>query len=213
LDNRRSSVNSEEGIEWRQLLLTACADDMAKPTTAGIEELDLFKDLPLEDQLILLKEGIVGVGYLLCMLRIDIEKYTVIMTAVDRKLHLCFNIHSWKMQPWNKEAFHTWDTLIASIPQFLMKDALLINLLCLIFFFSDKTGLSSSQAILTEKIIYTELLDKYINARIKGGDWDTTSDFVWKVINGLLDGMMCANSMYVRLARQMEECLTMGGIR
>ena len=196
--------NAMKGTKWIEVLLYSCIGNIAKPVTAGIKMIHSFNSLPFEDQIILLKEGNIGVGVLLVVSSYDSTVDCVVSTAFDRALILYSSLDTWKAKPWTLEIFTATREAIQFIPSYLRKDPFVISLLCCIFFFQERAGLSGNVSINHERDKFMQLLDNYILAKIKYGHWNEDQSQVWNQVHRLLAYLLSVNDVYRRFTKSSE---------
>jgi hypothetical protein len=87
---RMSSAETSPECSTRQdsrskqiLMLNHGMENNAVAITAGVEEFTSYKKMPIEDQLILLKEGLVGAAYLFSPYLYDEQRNSFTLTAIE----------------------------------------------------------------------------------------------------------------------------------
>jgi len=134
------------------------------------EDMHFIQNLPIEDQIILFKE-------IICSSIIDLhtqdrETNTYCRTALGSHLFFQWNLHFFEgMDEYQRGFKNLFDNTL----DILRFDPFVITLLIIIFFLRDKPGLTQSQEIHDERVKYFQLLDIYVKAKIKSGQWQGIS--------------------------------------
>ena len=116
-------------------------DSFSRHITAGIEQVDVFKDLSLEDQLIVLKEGLVPVAYLGCLHGIIRQHNAFVFFALEDEISLCVHF-SGIDEELNHGMFEVYMEGYHTFYDFLRLDFFIVSVMCLLNVFSDYPGLS-----------------------------------------------------------------------
>ena len=188
----------------RRLILSCSIENYTKPITAGVEAFTTFQSLPLEDQLILLKEGIAEVGMVLSILEYNKASNTFVGTCVQGSLLICVHMDNLREVKTVSQCYQQHLRIYSEFFYFLQRDILLINLLAAIVFFKTREGLSCPEIIEKERLVYMEILEKYIEAKVKAGHWKASVEEVRYNIKNLMSQVKNVNSIYVEMANAIE---------
>ena len=153
---------------YKKLILSATMDNFAKHITAGIEQMDVFKNLSPEDQLIVLKEGLVPVAFLVVVHLIIRQHNAFVFSALEDKISFCVHLNGVD-EELNHGMFQLFSEGSNTIYEFLRLDFFVISHVCLLSVFSDYSGLSCNFE--KQRSLLTELLEKYVQAKVSGGHW------------------------------------------
>ena len=189
----------------RRLILSCSIENYTKPITAGVEAFTTFQSLPLEDQLILLKEGIAEVGLILSILEYNSVSNTFVGTCVQGNLLFCVHMDNLReAKTAAQESYQLHLRVYSEFFHFLQRDILLISLLAAIAFFKAREGLSCPEIIEKERLVYMKIVEKYIEAKVKVGQWKTSVEEVRDNIKNLMSQVENVNSIYVEMATAIE---------
>lgn len=188
----------------RRLILLSNTENYSKPITSGVEAFDAYQSLPLEDQLILLKDGVVEVGLVLTLLEYDSTSNTFIATCLDGHLLFCVHLDNFKEDATAEPLYQLLSKVYSEFFNFLHKDVFLIHLLAVIVFFRTREGLSSPEIIERERLLFMEILEKYIEAKVRSGHWKTSVEDICYNIHHLMKQVKTVNSVYTELATAIE---------
>ena len=193
----------DDSVLLKRLLLFASNDNWGKQITGGIESLELFRNLCFEDQLIILKESYFTVRALsFTHTFIKEENSFVLNSPLGEYLLLCFHINTRKAEC--NKMYDMYTTFLNEFYDFLRKDCIVITIMCILFVYDEYSGMTCDWLIKKERKLYTELLQKYIDAKIKSGQWSLNSfeiwDHIWRIKKQLLSWRpvydQCARSLY-----------------
>jgi len=134
------------------------------------EYMTFVQRLPIEDQIILIKEMLYS--DIIDLHTQDRETYAYSRTAVGNHLMFHWHLNSFEGTDEYKKVFKTLFDCTLDVLRF---DPFVITLLIIIYFFQVRPGLTCSEEIYEEQIKYVQLLDIYITAKIKSGLWTSTS--------------------------------------
>ena len=187
----------------KRILLFASNDHWGKQITRGIESLNLFRSLSFEDQLIILKESYFAVRTFSFTHTFFKESNSFILNSpLGEYLLLCFNINT-RRGKCNK-MYDLYTRFLNEFYDFLRQDCFVITILSILSVYEEYTGLTCDALLKRERIIYTELLHKYIDAKVKSNQWPMSSseiwDHIWKIKKLLLKWKsiydQCTRSLY-----------------
>ena len=196
------SGSSSEDIVTKQLLLSVNMENFTKAVSSGIELLDTFRSLPLEDQVILLKEGLFEAGSFLCAHVYSRENNSTAWTCFDNELLFLVHTNVVRLSSVIQDLVKVYDAFHHDFDDFIRKDAFVTNILCILCCFRERKGISCSEIIRRERELYFELLDKYFVAKISSGDWQTNLDVIWNQIHHLMSQVLNVKVAYERYARE-----------
>jgi hypothetical protein len=175
--------------------------------TAGIECLELFRSLPVIDQVILLKSGTVTTMLIFSIVLQDKQNYTEVFSAFDNNLLFAIDLNSMKNEPSIQEAYPLYMHLLHEMFDFLQEDALAISLITIIFFLQEHSGLTEGTRVTQERFMFVRLLEKYIEGKVNAGDWTFSVEEILSNIDSLTPLIPKLNECYVRYAAFVERRL------
>ena len=199
-------VAPDDSVRLKRLLLFASNDHGGKQITAGIESLNLFRNLCFEDQLIILKESYFTIRTLsFTHTFIKEEKSFVLNSPLGEYLLLCFHINPRKgtRKIECNKMYDMYTKFLDEFYDFLRKDCVVITILCILFVYDEYPGMTCDWLIKRESKLYTELLQKYIDAKIKSGQWSSTNHQIWDHIWRIKRQLLSWKSVYDQYARSL----------
>jgi hypothetical protein len=201
-------LNAVNGItEYKKIFLTVGMENVAKYVTAGVETFDFYRSLPLEDQIILTKEGVVGVSFLFLLLLYDKKQNCKIHTAFEDQLEIHASLDILREEPLAIPIADCFRIVSSSMYDFLQKDHFVIYLFVLLFFFQAHAGLSFPDVIYKERIMFFNILAKYIRGKIKAGEWKESYDDIWNNITSMKPHISSLNHHFTAMARAIEKAI------
>ena len=171
------------GNESKQLLLTVGMENYTKCISTAFEELPFYQSLPLEDQVILVKDGVMEVGLLILLHIYDRTENSFLRKVIDG--HLIHGIH-FDVIRGNKEIEKLYHEMLEEEFDSLRQDSFVVDLLSFLLFLTDRPGITEGALIIRERNYYAQLLDKYVEGQIRSGVWSEGYDRVWNNIKSLL---------------------------
>ena len=175
------------GNERKQLLLTVGMENYTKCISTAFGELPFYQSLPLEDQVILIKDGVMEVGLLILLQLYDRTENSFLRKVIDG--HLIHGIH-FDVIRGNKDIENLYHEMLSEEFDILRQDSFVVDLLSFLLFLTDRPGITEGAVIVKERNHYAQLLDKYVQGQIRSGVWNEDYDLVWNKIKLLLS-MVC----------------------
>ena len=160
--------------------------DYTKAISSSVELLDAFRSLPIEDQLILLKEGLFEASGFLVTHNFSREDNSIAWSCFDSDLLFMVHMNVFKFSSTIQGLYEVYSSFQDSFSEFLRFDSLVINILCILCIFKERSGVSSSDVIEKERKLYFDLLDKYFQAKLSSGNWKLDLSVIWNQIHYLL---------------------------
>lgn len=197
-----STFDEDEDERKQEILLTVSIDSFMKFITRACQSIDAFRSLPQMDQLLLIKDCVVEMGYLNIIHTYDRDWESIIWYSFNRSLLFCSTIDVFRTEPLTSgPLFSSFRELVADFSDFLRKDPIVVNILSLLLLFKEDTYQSCLSVIQRERKLYLELLEKYISGKVKSGDWkDVTTESVLKHIQGKLSHIRRMRVLYENLS-------------
>jgi hypothetical protein len=96
--------------------------------------------------------------------------------------------------------YNSYLSLIEDFLTVLRKDPFVMTILCMLCLFKERSGVVSREEIRRERTLFTELLDKYIDCRIKSRDWDVNKESIWNNIHRAMSHISSLKSLYENVA-------------
>ena len=167
--------------DWQQVIFSVSNDAKVTQMSAIIES--MLKNFMLEDQIIVLKEALLPGIFLLRMYVYSQEDHCFLLSAFGNEVYLAIQLPT-MLKINERETFDV--NFIQQFYPFLRQDFFVITILCVLFIFDERSGISSTDLFNRERTLFRHLLDKYITAMISSGKWSVTKELVWDNIEQLL---------------------------
>ena len=174
-------------LDTVELTLASSLDFLIKGVTAGIEALDVIKEIDLEDQLIVLKETLIPVCFMLFYHTFNQQEKSFVFPCLDDNLMFCVHEAVLMSHGFPSSLVGVFKRFLEETSDFLRQDFFVMCILCLLHVFDDTPGLSCGQVFHQQRHLYLELLEKYINANTESGRWTQSSAFVWNSVNKIME--------------------------
>jgi hypothetical protein len=165
-------VTHETTSTTRFLDISVGIEKLAMAINAGIEALQSYQELDSLDQLVLLKEGLSG-GYLLMLAHAyerESDSFVFCVFCQQVFCHLSRNVT--KVDSLTKHVENALSLFLDTFFDFLRKDAFLMMTLSIICVFQESTVAPFQQMIENRRQTCSQVLDKYIKAKINCGEWN-----------------------------------------
>ena len=176
---------SKDGLQ--HLVVSTSYECYTKYATDPIGALVSQLGLCLEDEIIILKEALYPVGFLLITHSFFEEYQSVLLSVLENKTFLALNITKWlKDDIEGQEMYDIYMTYARESFRFLREDFFVVIILCVFCIFEDRPGLSSTTLLAKERSFYCDLLDSYINAMILSGHWTVSRNLIWDNLNRMI---------------------------
>ena len=147
---------------------------------AAFESADpFFSSLSAIDQMILLKEGAPELGFIRSWLTYDKDTESMRKPCFNHRLVIGMKIKAFgSLYDSVRSLLHEdW------IDDRIRQDNLVMNLVFFLCFYQDRQGLFQKAAVLAERQIYCDILDKYIASKVNNVEWMGTKNQIWDMIN------------------------------
>ena len=172
---------SGEKVKYSCILDITVAENM-KTTSNAIESLQIFRELCLEDQIIVVKESLLLIDTLVFGHTYDEEVESFVYSALNGNLCMC--IGKERLQKKSKGGYgklleKSYASYLENFYEFLRKDFFVISILSVLIVFQDKSGISCSEVFEKERRYYFEILDAYIKAKVISNEWPLDRDMIW----------------------------------
>ena len=168
----------------KMVILSSMMDNLATACNAGIEAIKIFREIPIEDQVILLKEGTVTSAGIIWIYIYDKKYNSFMISAFEDQLFLGVHMNVLRVDPRAKFMEEALNKILHDFEDFLRKDFLVITLMNLMMFFEGSSGVSCEKVIQEEKLKFAKLLDLYILSKIQ--EWDVPYSRVWDNIYDII---------------------------
>ena len=212
--------------KFKTVTLHHSMENNTNAVTSAVESIDSYQQLDPLDQLILLREHLVGVVFLFTPYLYDKDSDSLIFSALQVPfLTLCkwsdyqtfislqdqiilgIQLNSLDDEGLSAEIVRVYSHLLNTFEEYLRQDAFVISLLCLIYFFQDIPGLFSNEEVRREQIGYVHLLDMYIKEKIKAKHWNHSYQKIWDSIYNTINiiNYVRNNKIYEQFIKQKEQ--------
>lgn len=142
-----------------------------------------------EDQDILRKESMVEVGGIQSAHTFDRQEGCFVHYALQNQVLVCAHVDQYKLNATYEVVHEPTVRLMADFHDFVRKDVLITSIVSVLFLFQERSGISCHDVVREERALYLMLLQKYISAKCKAGDWILPPDVVWDHIHEKMDHM------------------------
>lgn len=194
--------SSDNGLQ--EVLVTVSMEHFIKSVTSGVEMLETFQSLSVVDQIILLKEGMIGVIILISISMFDNKSNCEVYSAFQNQLLFGINIETLKEHPLTQPVFDAFRGIVITMYDFLQRDMFLIDLLCVVFFLQDHNGLNEPEKVLLDKSMFLDILEKYVRAKIKGKEWPLSYEDIIENLRSLGPLIRTMDECFMRFSSVME---------
>jgi len=169
-----NGLKSEEtkGIITKNVLITLDISQQINQLSNVFEDFDFMQVIPLEDQIILLKENIFSVDIVFNLHVHDQERNHKTRSALDR--HLVVGIQ-WKKFERTGQYPRLYQAILDNLFPVIRLDPFVMSLVMIILFLTDRPELTAVQEIRDERLKYIQLLDSYFKAKITSDQWASFS--------------------------------------
>jgi len=199
--------SSNQGMTWKRISLNVHVQKYSNVVFDGVNCLKTFLSVPLEDQLILLKECTLPLVHLLAMFMADKSVKSHILYALNGHLHVGIHFNHNRLDETTK-GMDTHDTLALEIfYDFLRIDGIAFNLICCHAFFRTFDGISCIEAIEKESKLYWDLLDKYVDSKIVAGHWSVDKDSIMSNVKQVIEESIKFGEAYLEYSIQLHKML------
>jgi len=199
LVNQTDETNDFKSLDVKKrLVLVMDINYKRKIAMKMFEDMIFVQRLPIEDQIILIKEMLYS--DIMDLHTQDRETYAYSRTAVGNHLMFHWHLNSFEGANEYKKVFkHLFDCTL----DVLRFDPFVTTLLIIIYFFQDRPGLTCSEEIYEEQIKYVQLLDMYVKAKIKSGLWTSTSyKQVWLNIKLIIEQLNDMKQLFTQIYKK-----------
>lgn len=171
----------------------------------GMESLSFFRELCLEDQIIIMKETTFLVVLLVVSNSYEEESESFVAKTPLKDL-ISFCIHKNRFLSINNgQRMHEFSTqFVDEFHDFLLKDTFVIMLLCILCILEDRPGLSCTETLDNERKLHLEILDQYIKAKVISEEWPLDRESIWKHIHHMRGEVEKYGSIRLRFIKERE---------
>ena len=179
---------TSDGLTTQKIILSQTSDAYTKQITNLIESFEAFSELDLLDQLIVLKEALFPIHFLLsthCYFR---ETNCISYSTLGGHILYGFHISSWVRADYfcGREMSAVYESYLSQFFTFLREDYFVMNILCVLFIFGDWSGLSGTEVTERERKLFSEILGKYIDGMNAAGLWSTPRKLIWSNVERVM---------------------------
>jgi len=188
---------SNSYVGMRKLFLVMDTYTYKKMAHKMCTDIAFVQQLPLEDQIILMKEILPST--IVDLHTQDRQTNAYCRTAVGNYLLFQWHLHYFEGMDEYKDTFKQ---MIDNTLDLLRFDPFVITFLMIIFFLQDKPGLTSSDEIKDERVKYSKILDMYFRAKIKSGLWNSiTCEEAWSNMYSIIGHLNNMNLVLAQMFR------------
>ena len=182
--NESSSRITGDNLFSQQIILSQTSDAYTKQISNLIESFEAFHELDLLDQLIVLKEALFPIHFLLSTYCYFRETNCISYSTLGGHILYGYNISKWTRDNYfcGREMIAVYESYLSEFLTFLREDYFFMKILCVLYIFRDWPGLSCTEVTERERKLLSEILDKYIDGMNAAGLWSTPKQLVWSNI-------------------------------
>ena len=186
-------------------LLHTSLDRECNIISKAIESLEFFPQLSIEDQFILLKDAFLPIGCLMFthIYNEDIESY--VFTALNGMLSFCSykdRLRAYPKSQCSTDLNLLLNSILDQFLGFLREDYFVISILCIICILEEKPGLTSTDFLIYEGRLYSEILHAYINANVISYKWPCETDIIWQNIRQIFQKLARYQKLFIQFVKE-----------
>ena len=167
-------------------ILSLSTDVCCKSATQMVQSLHFYPLLCPEDQVNVLTECFESILFLLSAYHYDQIQEYFMLPALNAKFIFCSNRNKYWSEYGNE--LHNFKCYFTdNFYDFLSRDIFVISILCILIVLEDRSEIFCRHFFDTERKLYLELLDFYIQSKVKNKEWPLDRERVWRNINFVLD--------------------------
>jgi hypothetical protein len=198
------SENDDPNNGRKKIIVSVNQGFLTRTASLAIESLDIVKNLDLEDQIIVLKESVYPVCFLLVCHSFDKETGSFVNTAFDDEVVFCVNKIVLSSEKYAEPMRQFFAAFLDNFYEFLRTDFFVITLMCLLSVLKGRPGLTSEENLNKERKISLQLLEKYIHGKISSNHWPSEFELIWDHIMNWINQLDNIMSIYSRFAKAQE---------
>lgn len=160
-----------------------------KRLAAALESCDsFFQSLSPIDRMVLLKESAIELGFIRTWLVLDSKSEVISKPCLNNKLLISMHHNAYRMKGSNRggdePVYEQYRRLAHNdwVDERIRDDHLFTQLFFFYCLYQDRVGLFAKESVERERQIYHGLLEKYIQAKVDGGEWRGTTHEIWIMI-------------------------------
>lgn len=204
-DSHSDNICNE--VMTKQLILSVTQDNLTKQISLGIECLDVFRKLSLDDQFIVVKEALLPVCFLVCGHSFDRSCDSFAFSAFGDKVMFCIHESTMMSSSYAEPMSRLYREFWNNFYEFLRKDFFVISILSMMCIFRHREGTSCQDIFNDERSFYVEILDKYIRGNVSSRQWPSEYNLIWRHIDEWMDHVEKIISVYSKFACDQEKAL------
>ena len=200
-----SSRITSDGLTTQKIILSHSSDAYTKQITNLIESFEAFHKLDLLDQLIVLKEALFPIHFLLSTHSYSRETNCISYSTLGGHMLYGYHISKWTKGGYfcGRELSALYQSYLSQFYTFLREDYFVINILCVLLIFGNWPGLSCTEVTERERKLLSEILDKYIDGMNAAGLWSVPRKLVWSNIERVMKHVF----HYTKIITQLQKYL------
>ena len=198
-----SSRTTSDGITSQKIILSLTSDAYTKQITNLIESFEAFHELDLLDQLIVLKEALFPIHFLLSTHCYSRKTDCMSFSTLGGHILYGFEISNWGTADYfySRDLSAVYESYLSQAFTFFREDFFVTNILCVLYIFGDWPGLSCTEVTERERKLLSEILRKYIDGMNAAGLWSVPRQLVWSNIERVMKHVFHYKQNFTQLKR------------
>jgi len=178
-EDKMEEDSTDSGRTYKRIKLHTDWGLNGKLVSKAFSFLNGFNQIPFEDQEVMLKESLFEVIFTQSMIVFDFPNQMKTNTCMRGEVTIYTDINVYK----------TFGSFMPSLlflthdfHDFIRTDSFVMGILSILLLLQDRPGISCSHYLLQERLVFEDLLDKYIRAKVMAGDWSLPVHVIWETI-------------------------------
>ena len=197
LDKSNIKSGKDEGsLKKYRLVLCTTWLSVIKPVSKCFDIFSAFQSLPNADKDILRKESALEAAVIHMVANYDKETKSRVYTGIKDHILLCIKIKQYQN---NQTFFESMNLLMNEFDDNMRKDDVFMSILVALSLLTERPGISRLDITNKGRRDFLDLLDKYIIAKIKSGEWTLSYDSIWNLIHRDIERISNLKLLYENL--------------
>ena len=183
------------------LVLSTTWLSIIRPLSKSLEIFSAFQSLPEADKDILRKQSTGEATVVRMIANYDKESNSRVYTGIKNHILVCTRTFSRVTKEIGeyRSFFESVNILMNEFDDKLRKDEVFMTILVVLSLLKEKPGVSRLDTINKGRRDFLDLLDKYIKAKIKSGEWTLSYNSMWNLIHRDIDRISNLRLLYENL--------------
>ena len=190
------NLSTNDSLNLGRMAIAASSEHLWKTINRGIESLEAYQEVSMEDQLIVLKEAVFSVGLLSFSHHfVKNDNSFVFTSSLGLHLLFCIPLDS-KMKEFNGRLHEMYIIFLTGFPDYLRQDLVIITILSLLCIYSNESGLNCASVFERERRLHLEILDKYIDGKINTNQWLMDKEDIMNDVDKTIELIVKCKAIY-----------------